>query len=236
MSRACATSIVMIEPPPCGARRQEQVEEPGHVDAQVRPGTAAPCLVEVASGCGHLDPVQEVLGVEARGAAGAVHRVPRAVDRADRVGPDLGQGVLHEPDVVAGQRGVVVLGEQDVLAADLVPGLEVLPQLGVADTEPQMGGGQPLDRGRHRRGRIESAGELLAHPVDRTPLAHRDVAVVERIAAVRFRQDVVRATLHHHELGGDTGQAWHDLDRRGAARAQALDGGNETRLIEVDNV
>ena len=57
--------------------------------------------------------------------------VPSAVTTP--FGADLGDRVGDDVDVVLGERGVVVVGEQDALAADLVVRRQPGTQLGIGD-------------------------------------------------------------------------------------------------------
>jgi hypothetical protein len=91
-------------------------------------------LVEVDAAPTHdLHRREEVGGLEARAVDDHVDLVHPAVGRADALGGDLGDGVGHEVDVVAGEGpgpGPVV--EDEALGEGRVLGDHLLLQLGVA--------------------------------------------------------------------------------------------------------
>ena len=129
--------------------------------------------------------------------------------------------------MVARQRRVEVVGEQDALAADRVVGRQQLAQARVADLAPQVREGGLLLDAAHEGALVEAARELLPEgPPDGALRADaRPPPGGQR--SVGLGQDVVGRALEQRQVGGLVGHPRHvlngagpDADRRDALAAQ----------------
>ena len=178
-------------------------------------------------------PADDVLGdrqlgrVEAGGDHEHVDLALGPVGRDDRAAGDLRDRVGHEVDVVGGEGGVVVVGDQDALAAEREVRGDLLAQLGVLDPLPDvverllLRGSGDLRPQRERRD-----GDLL-RPVDARPVqplqaghVAQRLALERAVGAVVARDHPRRGALVDVEAPAGRLQALlelgHDLDGRGA--------------------
>ena len=146
--------------------------------------------------------------------------VPSAVD--DAVGLRSGDGVGDHLDVVAAERGEVVVGDEDALATDRVVGRELGPQLGVGhllgeEVEPgvvcHLVGLAAVAHGQEPQ--LEGEVDLGAHDAlpEREPAEQHLGAVAEHLVGLGH-QPVGRA-LELVELTGLLGDRRHELHRAG---------------------
>ena len=116
--------------PGVGADDHEQVREAGHGRPQVGRHRAVPGLLERAA-VGAADQLRErrVGDVEAGAEDDRVDLALGSVGGRDRVLADALDRLGHHARVLAGQRRVAVVGDQDALAADRVIGRQLRAQL-----------------------------------------------------------------------------------------------------------
>ena len=218
-----------------GADDLEQVGEAGDRGALVRRHAALAPRVGQGAPVATLHVLRDrLLGrVEAGGHDDRVDLALGAVGRHDAGRGDRADPVGDQVDVVGVEGRVVVVGDQDALAADLEVRRDRLAQGRVGDAARDVLQRQLLRRGGQLRVDREARDEALASPVDARavgPLHERDVPEGEPLDA-----GVVAVVARHHpgsgalvdvevrDLLGDLG---HDLDRRraGADHRDALAG------------
>ena len=208
-----------------GADDEEQVGEVGHGGALVggHAGLGPGVGQRAARAPGEVLGDGELGGVEAGGHDEHVDGALHAVAGHDAALGDAGDRVGHEVDVVAVERRVVGVGDQDPLAADLEVGGDLAAQLGVRDALRDVAQGHLLGRVGQLRHPRERRHVALATPVDRRAveaLQTRHVAQREllgrAVAPVVARQHVGGRALVDVEVAGHLLQLGHDLDRRGA--------------------
>ena len=174
------------------------------------------------------DPVRDrqVLGVEAGGhhdhVAGALGLVAVGIGR-----DEPGRGHPHDPvghqvDIVAGERRVVVVGDQHPLAAQPVGRGQPLAEAGILDGPGEVGAGEPVGRGDEPRLPGEGGDVALPGPVDPGPVGpgHRgdvpeEQALEAGVGPVAARDDVRRGALVDVDVAGHLRDLGHDLDGRG---------------------
>ncbi len=126
--------------------------------------------------------------------------------------------------MVASDRGVPVVGEQDALATDLVVGLELRPQRGVLDLAPQVQPPRDADRAEQglrpphlaAEGGVEQLGQAEGRAAldAQQPGPAREGAVVALgVGLVRLRDDVRRRALEDRHRRDPVDDAGHELDR-----------------------
>ncbi len=194
----------------------------------MRPRAAAPRVVQV----GATDPRdrhrrQELGGREAGAPDQDVGLVQRAVVGAHAAGLQPGDAPGDHLDVLPGQRGVPVVGEEQPLAADRVVRHQAaaqrpvrhLPAQGEPPGGPHRGDQRPADRGAAGERGVEPLGD----PEDRPPLGGQagrhpteEPPVPRGVLPVRLRHDVRRAALEDRQRGHPVHDARHELDGAGA--------------------
>ncbi len=151
----------------------------------------------------------------------AARSVPSVVTMP--VARHLPDAVGDQLDVVAAEGGVVVVADQDALAADLVVGGQPLPQRGVAHLPRQLPARLALQALHQPRADGEADAAQLERPVDQCPdhpLADRELGVQGALGgadrAVGLPRDPRRRALVDVEVRGHRRDLRHELDRAGA--------------------
>src|SRR4051794_3957363 len=154
--------------PAVGVRpvQQEHVRKSRHADSEVGARHLRPLLSESASAdADNLHRCDEAVALEASGEHEHVGRALNAVLGSDAARRDLGDPVGDEVDVGLGERGIPVVGEHQALAADLVGGRDLAPELRVLDRLRDLAAGKRSERCeqpaavRHRHGTELFGGE-----------------------------------------------------------------------------
>ena len=210
-----------------GPEQQEQVGEAGDRRAPVGlrtvlgPGVAQRASVAAAQPVGDRD----VHDPEPGAVDDHVDLVEHPVTVHDALGADLGDAGRDQLDVVLRERRVVVVAEQDPLAAEGPVGREPGPQGRIGDRAVQVPGRLPLGQ----RAQPTAAGEgqqaELVEPVDAVAggVLQGRPAAVELLALVgdgpvQARHDPRWCALEQHQRGG---LLLHDGDELDRARAGA---------------
>ena len=152
--------------------------------------------------------------MEARPEDDGVDLALGAVGRDDRVGADLLDALGDELDVVLRERRVVVVAEQDALAADPIAGTQLLAQRRVAHLAMQMQAAEALEP-LHGPLVHEAQDEQLPAPVDGGPRE-----------ALQARNAPVGPALHGADRAVGVAQ---DPGRRALVDVQAIDVGLDPR-------
>ena len=216
--------------PVLGPTRIEHVREAGHGRAKVGARAVAPDLSQCASAAPpHVFGVGMIGDAEAGGQNDGIDRAFHAIVGHDTGGPHLADMLCDHVNILAAQRRIEIVGEQDALAADRVVWGQSGAQRGILYLPLQVPARDPFGCLQHARPIGEAEDERLALPVDpaaREALGHgsraEEGARARTYGAIQARQNPRRGTLKQVELADARLDLRDELDG-GGARADDRD-------------